>query len=95
MAGKCYNYAYAAKSKSECMTADAERLKHNLTYMLHQYKSEDYETFKRMIWAVFYHHFNIHAMCGEWCQYLQNKDNLEELKKLFYWCKFKNAKLYQ
>jgi hypothetical protein len=65
-AGKCYNYAYATKGKSECLTTDAERLKRNLTYTLHQYKGEDFATFKRMIWAVFYHHFNVHGMCGEW-----------------------------
>jgi hypothetical protein len=44
-----YNLAYAKKSKSECTTTDAERLKRNMTYALHQYKSEDYDTFKRMV----------------------------------------------
>jgi hypothetical protein len=95
MAGKCYNLAHAAKSVSECTTADAERLKRNMTYALHQYKTESFEIFKRMIWAVFYHHFGIHDTCGEWCRYLQNKDNPEELKKLYYRCKVKNANLYQ
>jgi hypothetical protein len=94
-AGKCYNHAYAKGEKSECKAADAERLKRNLTYALHQYKGEDFETFKQMIWAVLYHHFNVHDTCGDWCRYLQNKENPEELKKLFYRCKLKNAKLYE
>jgi hypothetical protein len=37
-ADKCCNHLYATKGKSECTMADAERLKHNLTYALHQYK---------------------------------------------------------
>jgi hypothetical protein len=60
-----------------------------------QYKGEDFETFKRMLWAVFYHHFNIHDTCGEWCSLLKNVGSPEELKKLHYWCKLKNAKLYE
>jgi hypothetical protein len=75
--------------------ADAERLKRNLTYALHQYKSATFEIFKRMIWALLYHHFNIHDTCGEWCAYLRNKDKPEELKKLHYRSKEKNPKLYQ
>jgi hypothetical protein len=30
-------------------------------------------------------------MCGEWCRWLQNKDNPEELKKLYYWSKVEKA----
>jgi hypothetical protein len=95
MAGKCYNLAYAAKCISQCTTAGAEHLKQNMTYALHPYKNSDYATLKRMIWAVFYHHFGIHNTRREWCRWLQNKDKPEELKKLYYRCKVKNAKLYQ
>jgi hypothetical protein len=95
MAGKCYNLAYAKKSKSKCTTTDAERLKRNMTYALHQYKSEDYDTFKTMIWAVFFHHFNIHDTCGDWCRSLKHKDDPEELKKLYYRSKEKDSLLYE
>ena len=95
MAGKCYNLARLPKLKSMCTTADAERLKRNMTYALHQYKSHDFEKFRTMIWAVLYHHFDIHDTCGEWCRLLQNKDNPEELAKLHYRCKVKNDTLYQ
>jgi hypothetical protein len=47
-----------------------------------------------MIWAVLYHHFNMHETCGEWCASNRHKDNPEELKKLHYRCKLKNAELY-
>jgi hypothetical protein len=36
MADKCYNLAYGAKCISECTTADAEHLKRNMMYALHQ-----------------------------------------------------------
>ena len=64
MAGKIYKLARLAKYKSECTTADAERLKRNMNSALHQYKSHDFATFKRMIWAVLYHHFDVHDLCG-------------------------------
>jgi hypothetical protein len=66
-----------------------------MAYALHQYKNADYATFKQMIWAVFYHNFGIHNTCGEWCKWLQNKDNPEELKNIYYRSKVENAKLYQ
>jgi hypothetical protein len=94
MSGKCFNYAYAAKKISEMTLADAERLKRNMTYAMHEYKEYDFETFKKALWAVFYHHFNMHDTCGDWCPALQHKDNPEELKKLHYRCKLKNAELF-
>jgi hypothetical protein len=39
MAGKFYNLARIGKKKSMCSTADAERLKQNMTYALNEYKS--------------------------------------------------------
>jgi hypothetical protein len=36
-----------------------------MTYTLHQYKTTDFVTFRKMIWAVFYHHFGIHDMATE------------------------------
>jgi hypothetical protein len=95
MAGTCYLLAHAPKSKSMCSTADAERLKCNLTYGLHQYKGHDFKRFKRMLWAIFYHHFNIHDTCGEWCSLLKNTGNPEKLNKLHYQYKVENAKLYE
>jgi hypothetical protein len=53
MAAKFYLLARGPKYKSRLSLADAERLKQNLTYALHQYKGEDFATFKKMIWAVF------------------------------------------
>ena len=95
MAGKFYNLARAPKKTSKCTSADAERLKRNMNYALHEYKSHDFETFKKMIWCVLEHHFNIHDNCGPWCRSLQYKDNPEELKKLHYRCKVKDDVLYQ
>jgi hypothetical protein len=46
-----------------------------------------------MIWAVLYHHFDVHDTCGSWCRSLKYKDNAEELKKLHYRCKTKNSKM--
>jgi hypothetical protein len=80
--------------KSLVTCADAERLKRNACYAVHEYKTEDFETFKRMVWAVFYHHFGIHDTCGPWCAWLRNKDNPEELKKLFYRDRVKDNALY-
>jgi hypothetical protein len=94
MAGKVYKLARLPKYKSECTSADAERLKRNMNSALHQYKTDDFVTFKRMIWAVLYHHFDVHDTCGSWCRSLKYKDNEEELKKLHYRCKTKNSKLF-
>jgi hypothetical protein len=94
MAGKFYKLARAKKGTIMCSTADTERLKRNMTYALHEYKSHDFETFKRMSWAVFYHHFNIHDDCGPWCRSLKYKDNPEELKKLHYRSTVEHAELY-
>ena len=94
MAGKFYNLAKMGKKKSMCSTADAERLKRNMTYALHEYKSHDFGTFKKMSWAVLYHHFNIHDDCGEWCRSLKYKDRPEELNKLHYRSKEEHPELY-
>ena len=48
-----------------------------------------------MIWAVFFHHFDIHDTCGDWCRSLKYKDDPEELKKLYYRSKEKDSLLYQ
>jgi hypothetical protein len=79
-AGKCYNLVRLPKEKIICTIADAEHLKSNLNYVLHKFKGHNFATVRWMIWAVFYHHFNIHYMCGEWCCSLRYKDNPEELK---------------
>jgi hypothetical protein len=76
-------------------TADAERLKHNLNYALHEFKGHNFATFRHMIWAVFYHHFNIHDICSACCHSLQYKDNPEKLKKLHYQCKVEHNELYE
>ena len=94
MAGKVYKLARLPKYKSDCTTADAERLKRNMNSALHQYKSHDFVTFKRMIWAVLYHHFDIHDTCGDWSRSTWFKNNEEELKKLHYRCKTKHSELY-
>jgi hypothetical protein len=84
MVGKIYKHARATKKVSLCTNADAERLKRNLTYALHEYKSHDFDTFKKMMWNVLYHHFDVHDTCGDWCRSKQYCDNPEELKKLHY-----------
>jgi hypothetical protein len=94
MAGKFYNLARAAKKVSKCSTADAEGLKRNMTYALHEYKSHDFATFKKMSWAVLFHHFNVHDDCGAWCRSLKYKENPEELKKLHYRSKEEHPELY-
>jgi hypothetical protein len=94
MAGKVYNLARLPKKKSMCSTADAERLKRNMNSALHEFKSHDFPTFKRMIWAVLNHHFNIHDTCGDWCRSRRHAGNAKELAKLHYRCKDKNAELY-
>ena len=66
MAGKIYKLARQAKKYSQCSTADAERLKRNMNSALHEFKSHDFVTFKSQIWAVLYHHFDIHDTCGDW-----------------------------
>jgi hypothetical protein len=53
MAAKFYLLARGPQFKSMLSLADAETLKRNLTYALHQYKGGDFATFKKMIWAVF------------------------------------------
>ena len=95
MAGKIYKLARASKKVSLCSTADAERLKHNLTYALHEYKTHDFKTFKKMVWNVLYHHFDIHDTCGDWCRSVQYQDNPEELKKLHYHDKITDDWLYE
>jgi hypothetical protein len=95
LASKVYNYARMPMGKSLCTTADAERLKRNACYAVHEYKMYDFETFKRMVWAVFYHRFSCHDTCGKWCPWLRNKDNPEELAKLFYRDKIKDKALYE
>jgi hypothetical protein len=45
MVGKTYNFARMPKSKSVRMLADAERLEFNITYAVHKYKTEDFQTF--------------------------------------------------
>ncbi len=95
MAGKIYNLARASKKVSNCTTADAERLKRNLTYALHEYKTHDFSTFKKMMWNVLEHHFDVHHTCGVWCWLLQNKYKPEELKKLHYRSKVINNDIYQ
>jgi hypothetical protein len=76
-------------------TADAERLKRNACYAVHEYKGYDFEMFKWMVWAVLYHHFSCHNKCGAWCPWLKNQDNPEELKKLFYCNKIKDVALHE
>jgi hypothetical protein len=94
LSNKCYALAKARQRISMCTHADALRLKRNVCYAVHQYKNEDFATFKRSVWAVLHHHFGDHSTCGEWCPCLRKKDDPEALKKLFYRCKTKNAKLY-
>jgi hypothetical protein len=94
LAGMLYKLAKASLDKSLVTNADAERLKRNSCYAVHEYKTYDFETFKRMVWAVLYHHFGIHDTCGPWCPWLRNKDNPEELKKLYYRDKVADKALY-
>jgi hypothetical protein len=94
--GKIYNQAKAKKDVSLCTTADAERLKRNLSYAVHEYKLVKFPTFKKMVWSVLYHHFGKHDTCDvRWCRALQHKENPVELKKLHYRCCEKDAWLYQ
>jgi hypothetical protein len=95
LAGKCYKLARAKLEISKVTTADAERLKRNVCYAVHQYKSEDFPTFKKSVWAVLHHHFGCHDTCGEWCPWLKNKDKPEELKKLFYGSKDTDKAIYE
>jgi hypothetical protein len=94
LAEMIYKLARAPLSKSLVTNADAKWLKRNSCYVVHEYKTYDFETFKRIVWAVFYHHFGIHDTCGPWCLWLRNKDNPEELKKLFYRDKVADKALY-
>jgi hypothetical protein len=94
LAGKCYKLARAKLDVSRVALADAERLKRNVCFAVHQYKSEDFATFKKSVWAVLHHHFGVHDTCGEWCPWLKHKNNPEELKKLFYRCKTKDRAIY-
>jgi hypothetical protein len=89
-----YKLARLPMCKSLVTTAVVEQLKRNSCYTVHGYKTYDFETFKRMVWAVFYHHFGMHDMCGPWCSWLRHKDNPEELKKLLYQDIIKDAPLY-
>jgi hypothetical protein len=94
MVVRIYNFARMPKAKSACTPADAERLKHNATYAVHEYETEDFETFKRMVWAVLYHHFGFHFTCNiHWFRWIQCKDNPVELEKLYYRCRDKDAAL--
>ena len=94
LANKCYGLAKAKQEVSMCSFADALHLKRNACYAVHDYKGEDFETFKKSVWAVLHHHFGDHSTCGKWCPWLRNKDDPEALKKLFYRCKDNNVKLY-
>jgi hypothetical protein len=94
LAGMAYKLVRLPMSKSLVTTADTEQLKRNECYIVHEYKSYDFETFKQMVWTVFYHHFGCHGTCGVWCPWLRHKYNPEELKKLFYCDKIKDVALY-
>jgi hypothetical protein len=74
--------------------ANAERLKRNCCYAVHKFKTYDFPTFKRMIWAVLYQHFRVHDTCGDWCPWLCNKDDPKALEKLFYQDMVKGVAMY-
>jgi hypothetical protein len=96
LAGMIYKLVHASLNVSLCITApDAERLKCNCCYVGHEFKSCNFPTFKHMVWEVLHHHFGCHDTCGDWCTWLHNKDNPKALKKLHYFCKIKDAALYQ
>jgi hypothetical protein len=84
LARRCFKLACAVKAVSLLTVADAERLKRNYCYTVHKFKTYDFPTFKRMIWAVLYPHFGVHNTCGDWCPWLRNKDNPKALENLFY-----------
>ena len=66
-----------------------------MCFAVHEHKSNDFLTFKKSVWAVLHHHFGSHETCGDWCPWLRNEDNPEELKKLFYRSKIKDVEMYQ
>jgi hypothetical protein len=81
LAGKIYNFARKPMGESLCTRAEADRLKHNICYAVHEYKIYDFSTFKRMVWAVLHHHFGCHETCGPtWCPWLKSHDKPEERK---------------
>jgi hypothetical protein len=65
MSSKCHNLVWLSKKKV-CTAADSECLKCTMNYALHEFKGHNFATFRRIIWAVLYHHFNRHCMCGAW-----------------------------
>jgi fructose-1,6-bisphosphatase len=82
--------------KGKVTIADAERLKRNSCYAIHECKSYYFtRTLRWMVWgAVLYHHFGMHDMCGTWCPWLRNKETPAELAKLYYHDKIKDKALY-
>jgi hypothetical protein len=94
LVAKIFILARLVLDKSRVTTADAERLKRNTCYAVHEYKSHGFDTFKQMVWAVLDHHFGCHDNCGPWCPWLKNQDKPEELKKLFYRDKIKDKAIY-
>jgi hypothetical protein len=49
--------ARSPKLKSVCMLAEAERIKRNVTYAAHEYKTHTFDILiKKMIWPVLYHY---------------------------------------
>jgi hypothetical protein len=91
---KVYALAYMALGKSLVTPADAERLKRNVSYAVHEYKLCEFAVFKKAVWAVLYHHFGDHSTCGEWCPARKHKDDPAELAKLFYRDKIADKALY-
>jgi hypothetical protein len=47
LVGKVYNLARLPNGKSECTLADAEKLKFNTTYDVHEYKGCSFKIFKK------------------------------------------------
>lgn len=85
------------KDKYTATTIDAERLKRNMAWTLKLKPLEEdctYDDFKNAVQAVLNHHFNDHALCGNWCQ-AKNLTLVElSTKGLKYHDKLKDNNMY-
>jgi hypothetical protein len=82
-AKKLFDWARANNLVSKCQSGDAERLKRNFSYLLHQRSKikQSFCRFQRDAKACLQHHFNDHHFCGKWCSVrrLQKKEQLRRM----------------
>jgi hypothetical protein len=94
-AGPLFALGRLPEGVSEATSTDAERMKRNMGYAIHQNKKKDLDGMRKAMTAILEHHFNDHTFCGEWCRALFWKDDERVRQALKYRCKEKNSKLYE